>query len=70
MGSEMCIRDRDDEYLTKNSAEFHKHMGFEKVGEFHKCGYKFNHWYNMIWMEKIIGTHEKEQSGIKHFLGK
>lgn len=58
--------ERDDEYLTKNSAEFHKHMGFEKVGEFHKCGYKFNHWYNMIWMEKIIGTHEKEQRQIKY----
>lgn len=58
--------ERDDEYLTKNSAEFHKHMGFEKVGEFHKCGYKFNHWYNMIWMEKIIGRHEKEQRQIKY----
>lgn len=56
----------DDEYLTKNSAEFHKHLGFEKVGEFHKCGYKFNRWYNMIWMEKIIGTHEKEQRQIKY----
>ena len=27
------------------------------VGEFHKCGYKFNHWYNMVWMEKLIGEH-------------
>ena len=26
-------------------------------GTFHKCGRKFNRWYNMIWMEKIIGTH-------------
>ncbi len=47
----------EDEYLNKNSAEFHEHMGFVKVGEFHKCGYKFGHWYNMIWMEKIIGKH-------------
>lgn len=47
----------EDEYLTKNSAEFHEHLGFAKVGEFHKCGYKFNRWYNMIWMEKIIGLH-------------
>ena len=47
----------DDEYLTKNSAEFHAHLGFETVGEFHKCGYKFGRWYNMIWMEKIIGEH-------------
>lgn len=47
----------EDEYLNKNSAEFHEHMGFVKVGEFHKCGYKFGRWYNMIWMEKIIGKH-------------
>lgn len=48
----------DDEYLTTNSADFHTHLGFVKVGEFHKCGYKFGRWYNMIWMEKIIGEHE------------
>ena len=47
----------EDEYLTKNSERFHRHMGYRKVGEFHKCGYKFNRWYNMIWMEKMIGEH-------------
>ena len=51
-----CIADpiSEDEYLTKDSEKFHRHMGYVKVGEFHKCGYKFGHWYNMIWMEKII----------------
>ena len=49
--------EKEDEYLTKNSAEFHRHLGYETVGEFHKCGYKFGRWYNMIWMEKIIGEH-------------
>ena len=48
----------EDEYLTNNSEQFHEHMGFAKVGEFHKCGFKFGRWYNMIWMEKIIGEHE------------
>ena len=33
-------------------------MGYIIVGEFHKCGYKFGRWHNMIWMEKIIGEHE------------
>ena len=47
----------EDEYLTKNSAQFHQHLGFKKVGEFNKCAYKFNRWYNMIWMEKFIGEH-------------
>ncbi len=55
-----CIGDpvTEDEYLTKDSERFHRHLGYEKVGEFHKCGYKFNRWYNMIWMEKFIGEHE------------
>ena len=46
-----------DEYLTDNSESFHRHMGYQKVGEFHKCAYKFGRWYNMIWMEKMIGEH-------------
>ena len=50
----------EDEYLTKNSVEFHQHLGYELIGEFHKCGYKFNRWYNMVWMEKHIGEHSEE----------
>ncbi|NLL86937.1 MAG: GNAT family N-acetyltransferase [Syntrophomonadaceae bacterium] len=57
----------EDEYLDKNSAKFHEHLGFTKVGEFHKCGYKFGRWYNMIWMEKIIGEHEAQQPKIKYY---
>jgi phosphinothricin acetyltransferase len=51
-----CIGDpiEEDEYLTRDSEHFHQHMGYTKIGEFHKCGYKFGRWYNMIWMEKII----------------
>lgn len=54
-----CIADpiAEDEYLTKDSEKFHEKLGFAKVGEFHKCGYKFGRWYNMIWMEKLIGEH-------------
>lgn len=48
----------EDEYLTKNSAQFHEHLGYKTVGEFYKCGYKFGRWYNMIWMEKLIGEHK------------
>lgn len=61
--------DNEDEYLTKNSAEFHSHIGFTQVGEFHKCGYKFGRWYNMIWMEKIIGEHKKDQASVIGFKG-
>ena len=56
--------DHDDEYLTTNSADFHAHLGFTRVGEFHRCGYKFGRWYNMICMEKIIGEHHEKHSPI------
>ena len=58
-----CIAypETEDEHLDKNSAEFHAHLGYRMVGEFHKCGYKFNRWYNMVWMEKLIGEHTTEQ---------
>ena len=49
--------EQEDEYLTKNSVEFHKHLGYRLVGEFYQCGYKFGRWYNMVWMEKQIGKH-------------
>ena len=46
-----------DEYLNNNSMEFHEHMGYRFVGRFTKCAYKFNRWYDMIWMEKHVGEH-------------
>ncbi len=58
----------EDEYLTKNSAEFHAHLGFSKVGEFHQCGCKFGHWYDMIWMEKMIGKHRENPPYVR-FIG-
>ncbi len=47
-----------DKYLNNNSEQFHNHLGYKRIGLFTKCGYKFNTWYNMIWMEKIIGEHK------------
>lgn len=57
----------EDEHLTKNSVEFHEHLGYHFVGEFHKCGYKFGRWYNMVWMEKFIGEHCSNQPPIRTF---
>lgn len=48
----------DDPYLTKNSAEFHAHLGYRLIGIFLSCGCKFERWYDMIWMEKHLGKHE------------
>lgn len=47
----------EDERLTESSVRFHEHMGFYVVGKFHKCGYKFGTWYDMVWMEKLLGEH-------------
>lgn len=57
----------EDEHLTRNSVDFHAHLGYRFVGEFQKCGYKFGRWYNMVWMEKHIGEHKKEQDLPKTF---
>ena len=38
--------------------------GFTLAGTFHNCGYKFGRWYDMIWMEKIIGEHRPDQPDI------
>lgn len=56
---EACIgwTDEPDEHLTNNSAEYHAHLGYRMVGRFYKCGYKFGTWYDMVWMEKLLGEH-------------
>ncbi len=64
-----CIAytDTQDAHLTNDSVSFHERLGYRKAGEFHQCGYKFNHWYNMVWFEKHIGEHTLNQSSVKPF---
>lgn len=64
-----CIAypEKEDEYLTKDSVRFHEKLGFKKIGIFHNCGYKFNRWYHMIWMEKMIGKHVEHQPEVIPF---
>ena len=57
----------EDEYLTRNSVEFHQHLGYQWVGEFHRCGYKFGRWYNMVWMEKMLGEHPAQPDPVRPF---
>ena len=47
----------DDPYLTDQSIGFHEHMGYRMVGRFDRCAYKFDRWYDMVWMEKHLGAH-------------
>ena len=57
----------EDEYLTKDSVRFHGKLGYKMVGTFHKCGCKFNRWYDMVWMEKFIGEHTTDQMPVIPF---
>ena len=59
---------KEDPYLTKDSVFFHEKSGYSMVGKFHACGYKFNRWYDMVWMEKMIGEHLEKQPAIIPFL--
>ena len=56
-----------DPYLTGHSAEFHAHWGYQLVGRFHRCGYKFGRWYDMIWMEKFLGEHPERPRAVVPF---
>ena len=64
-----CIAwpDEEDEYLTRNSADFHRHLGYEQVGMFRQCGCKFGRWYSMIWMEKQLGLHSDQVNPVIPF---
>ena len=48
--------DKDDEYLTHNSQDFHAHMGYRLVGAFDRCAQKFGRWYDMCWMELVLAV--------------
>ena len=56
----IAFTEQENEYLTNDSFKFHKKMGYTLVGTFHKCGYKFDKWFDMIWMEKMIGVHDEQ----------
>lgn len=43
----------EDTHLTNASVHFHERLGYQVIGRFHACGYKFGTWYDMVWMEKI-----------------
>ena len=44
----------EDKYLTKDSYNFHTKMGYEKVAQMKGIGKKFDHWYDLIWLQKKL----------------
>lgn len=53
-----------DPYLDFNSPNFHAHLGFKKCAHFESCAYKFERWYDMIWMQKHLTTPTKPDAFI------
>ena len=60
----IAVPDGEDSYLSNASPLFHEKLGYRTCGTFHNCGRKFNKWYDMIWMEKIIGAFSDEPEPI------
>ncbi|MBQ9263381.1 MAG: N-acetyltransferase [Clostridia bacterium] len=55
----IAFAEQEDEYLTQASPRFHERMGYHRCGTFTQCAFKFGRWYDMIWMEKMIGDNEE-----------
>lgn len=44
-------------YPNIQSEKFHRMFGFEIVGHLHHCGYKFDRWLDVIYMEKKLSDY-------------
>ena len=67
LNANSCITyvEEEDEHMNNASMHFHEYMGYRFVGRFHQCGYKFGKWYDMIWMEKMLGEHTVNPKRVK-----
>lgn len=65
-----CITDPEieDEYVTKNSVQYHEHLGYHMVGKFYKSGYKFGRWYDMSGWKNILENIKNIQKHLSLFL--
>lgn len=65
MNACIAVPQTEDEYLTCASFRFHQRMGFAPVGRFHNIGYKFGRWYDIVWMEKMLGEHAENPQKVR-----
>lgn len=47
-----------------DSIRFHERLGYRIVAHFTKCGYKLGRWYDMVWMEKMLGEHPDQPEAV------
>ena len=45
-------------YPNPKSIAFHERFGYHTAAHFSKCGFKLGAWWDMVWMEKLLGEHE------------
>lgn len=57
----------EEEKKIYNSVAFHEKMGYQMLGCMNYAGYKFNRWYQVVVMEKMIGIPEEHMQPIKTF---
>lgn len=58
--------DPSDPYVTDASQRFHAKHGYHLVARFTNCGYKFQRWYSMVFMEKVINEYGVKNEGVKN----
>lgn len=56
--------EKEDEYLTFDSIRFHQKMDYKEVSHWHKCGFKFQRWYDIVIMEKMLGDHTSNPASV------
>ena len=66
MYASIACSDGNDPYVTNNSLDFHTHMGFQLIGVFRNCGYKFGRWYHLAWVEKTLGDHAPDMKEVAY----
>lgn len=45
-------------YPNPESIAFHERLGYRHAAHFSKCGFKLGQWWDMVWMEKFLGSHD------------
>lgn len=50
----IAYKEVEDEYLTNDSYKYHLSQGYTKVAHMIKVGKKFDRWYDLLWLQKVL----------------
>lgn len=50
---------------NEHSVKMHEACGYKIIGTFNNTGFKYGHWLDMVWMEKVIAEHPEQPELIK-----